>query len=1444
MYEWEKLFDSVALTRAKSIDSSRITLAKRDESHIDAAVMAMGGRTEVSVTLKGGVPVILKCKCPKARSGRKCEHMAAVLYKMEPKNQPPETARKGESVHKASTAKQKTVPNEPDRITSEALPASEQTQPDLADYQHMWEAAVASHPTKADAEKLSDEKTAADTASKEENASEAKVTAKKTKAAKAASMPDETAGKQETSAPKKRGRKSKAQLEAERIAAEEAAKQAKREETERRIAEKKAQKAAQKAERKRKRIEAEEAQKKAREEEAARKAEEQIRQQEEAARREREQQKRQEEEEKRRKEQEAEAMRKKEEKIKAAIARKSEEGTQDATASAQQASHYQYFDMETIRKKLDFSRMALEKGQQYLASQTLVVESIDVGYYEQMDDMAAKVNGVAEYRKRRFPVTVIMNRDNVIRADCGCPDCNRSYGFGWYARENSNCAYVAAALLYAQKYMEQKEVGDATDKWGARLLANFQRNHTNQLVASATMQEGSLNLVPRLVLSADGLRISFKIGTGKLFVIKDLIEFCSQVRGSETVQYGTSTKLSQNINNFSVRSRQWYEFLSKVIQEEEDIVNRISEMRYYYYERKRKCSDFELYGWRLDQFCEIMEDDTIEYEDKTSAKKGKTLLSCKEGTPKLTMQIRKSKIGKKKEFHGIDVSCTMPEFYIGTAYACYIKDDILYRAGIDLTNKIQPLLDMADGGQIDFQIGRAKLTDFYYSMLPQLEEVFTVMEEDSEEIQKYLPPEVAFLFYLDAADGDLTCHVTAQYGEKECSVIDTALKDPYTSPYESFRLEGREHEIYFLTRQVFPHVDKERDLFCCLGEEDSIYEVLNSGVERLAALGEVRCTNAFKNLNIVRKMRMSVGVSVASGLLDLEIDTENITREELLDVLKGYKLHKKYYRLKNGDFVNLEDENLQMLKELMDTMHLPPKEFIKGKIHLPIYRTLYLDKLLEEKEGLYTNRDHSFREMVKNFKTISDADFEVPASLKRIMRGYQKNGFKWLKTLESCQFGGILADDMGLGKTIQAISFLLSEKKNGVTTLVVAPASLVFNWGEEFERFGPELKIQLITGDQQERQKKIEVCADYDVNVTSYDLLRRDIAFYEGKKFTYEIIDEAQYIKNHTTAAAKAVKVIDSQMRIALTGTPIENRLSELWSIFDYLMPGFLYSYEVFKRDLETPIAKYDDKDAMARLQRMVGPFIMRRLKTDVLKDLPDKLEEVRYVKFDKAQQTVYDAQVVHMQEMLARQDDDDFNKNKMKVLAELTRLRQICCDPNLCFDNYKGESAKLDSCVELVQSAMDGGHKMLLFSQFTSMLELIRKRLDEQGIAYYVITGETSKEKRLQLVKAFNEDDVPVFLISLKAGGVGLNLTGADVVIHYDPWWNIAAQNQATDRAHRIGQTRKVTVYKLIARHSVEEKILKLQETKRDLAEQVMNGELGQLGSMSREELMDLLQG
>ena len=361
-----------------------------------------------------------------------------------------------------------------------------------------------------------------------------------------------------------------------------------------------------------------------------------------------------------------------------------------------------------------------------------------------------------------------------------------------------------------------------------------------------------------------------------------------------------------------------------------------------------------------------------------------------------------------------------------------------------------------------------------------------------------------------------------------------------------------------------------------------------------------------------------------------------------------------------------------------------------------------------------------------------------------------------------------------------------------------------------------------------------------DVYITSYDLLKRDILHYETLDFYACILDEAQFIKNQTAAVSKTVKIIHADHRFALTGTPIENRLSELWSIFDFLMPGFLYSSSEFISRFENPITKSKDSEVTSRLKQMVSPFILRRLKSEVLKDLPAKLEEVRYARFGKEQQALYDAQVVHMRNMIQRGTAS--GEDKIRIFAELTHIRQICCDPSLLFDNYAGSSAKREVCMDLIDGAIDAGHRLLVFSQFTSMLELLERDLSAKKIEYFKITGATPKEQRITLVHKFNEGTCPVFLISLKAGGTGLNLTGADVVIHYDPWWNLAAQNQATDRAHRIGQTRQVTVYRLIIKGTIEEKILELQDAKKDLADAIIEGRSENLMSMSKEELLALL--
>ncbi len=1247
----------------------------------------------------------------------------------------------------------------------------------------------------------------------------------------------------------------KAAEEAEEAARRAAEKEKARRETAERIAQRDAEKKEKKAERKRKRLEAEQAARAAALEAMRRReAEERQRQDEELRQAALELERR----ERVKAEQAAakeEAARRKEQKIQNAIARKAAERlTEDKEymdrveeqmhrSEIAASENYSYFDFGFLRRQLDLSKSSLKKGQELWRGGYITLKDASGGYGDGDDNYMVEIIGEGKAgtrsASRTFPLHLVFTRNKIYRSHCECDECKKS-GYFWYGK--SNCDYIAGILAAAEDYAREHNLGDATDRTGAGILHSFQDKHARQIMAGTEGREESLQLEPRLTRRENKLTLSFRVGEGKLFVVKDLFEFCRMVRESETGTYGSSTQINHQLNHFTKRSREWYRFISKVVREEEEMERRMEEsMRYYY--RSSKCSSLELYGWRLDQFFDELGDSAIEYEDKTEGGRKKEFLKAKESNPGICLQIRKCDLGKIGSFHGIEVSGQMPVFYHGEDTSYYVDGGALCKAQKEFMEQIQPFARQARNGRLKFRVGRKNLSEFYYSFLPRVQETVTIAEENSEEIRSYLPPEVNFLFYLDAQRGNMTCMVHALYGEKEVSVLDL-LDNRGSGALESFRMESREAEMLYRARLFFPELDMERDEIHCGQDEERMYQVLEHGVEELLKYGEVKTTQRFRNVNLIRHAKVAVGVSVSQGLLNLEIIAEDISREELLDVLKGYRVHRKFYRLKNGDFLNMGSDSLEMLNEMVETLHLPVKEFVKGKIQLPAYRSLYLDKLLEENEEVYLTRDSRFREMVKNFKTINDADFEEPTGLSAVMRGYQKNGYKWLRTLENYGFGGILADDMGLGKTLQMIAVLLAAKEEGKEgcSLIVCPSSLVYNWEEELHKFAPQIRVLTITGSQEQRQEKLKDWQQYDVLVTSYDLLKRDILYYDNMEFNYEVIDEAQYIKNHSTAAAKAVKVIKSRMRFALTGTPIENRLSELWSIFDYLMQGFLYGYDVFKKEFETAIVKNGDEEAMRRLQRMTGPFILRRLKKEVLKDLPDKLEEIRYVQLEETQRKVYDAQVVHMQTRIARQDNEEFIRNKLQMLAELTRLRQICCDPSLCFDNYKGESAKREACLELVQSAIDGGHKILLFSQFTSMLDILRSSLDEAGISYYTITGETSKEQRLKLVKAFNEDNTPLFLISLKAGGVGLNLTGADVVIHYDPWWNLAAQDQATDRAHRIGQVKKVTVYKLIVKNTVEEKILQLQDTKRSLADSIVNAQTGQLAALSREEFMELL--
>ena len=1107
---------------------------------------------------------------------------------------------------------------------------------------------------------------------------------------------------------------------------------------------------------------------------------------------------------------------------------------------------YRYFHGDQIRKSLKLSTEAETGGRKAISGGRLRLEQVGKGFERSGGQVLGQASAIGETergRKSYFPIRLVFSSDEALRAECGCPECARSY------RQYSGdcrCKYTAGLALLLEEYLKDHNIGDMTDAAGQYIIES---TLWGKFMKQTKGPADPMRLEPRLIQKDKKLYVSFKTGAGRMFVVKNLEEFCEHVKNGEESVYGSSTVLSHKRENFTEGSLPWLEFVKRIVQEEVRFADRMEDSWRFSGNRPSVGMLLELFGWRLDQFYELMGPSGVEAEDRDHGKK-KQVLYARTGSPRIQVEIEPryagGKPGPAEKFDGVQVSGTMPELFYGMDTAYFIEADGLYRQSGELSDGLERLADVSMDGSFRFFVGRNRLAEFYHMILPRFREIAQVAEKDGELIRSFLPPRGEYQFYLDAEGGDFVCRPVVRYGNQEYSPVEAVrCIENGQDLMEPFRALAEEAGIALEVKRWFPVEVPQKEEFSCGGDEEVMYQVVENGVAALASLGEVLCTDRFRGCHVVRRVQTAVGVSVSSGMLDLKIDTGDIPPEELVELLHSYRQKKKYHRLKNGTFVRMEESSVGMLEEMAAALRLTPKEMIRGNMHLPVYRALYLDRLLEEHEDVYSKRDSHFKQIVKSFKTIKDADFEEPESLSATMRQYQKNGYRWLRTLESWNFGGILADDMGLGKTLQMIAVLLAAKLEGKTgtSLIVTPASLVFNWGEEFKKFAPELKVTLAAGTQAERQKRLEESVHSDVLITSYDLLKRDAALYEGREFLYQVLDEAQYIKNHTTAAAKAVKVIKSRFRFALTGTPIENRLSELWSIFDYLMPGFLYGYDTFRREFEIPVVKNNDQEAMERLQRMVGPFILRRLKQDVLRDLPEKTEEVRYVQMTGKQRKLYDGQAIHLRSLLDHQSEEEFNNSRFQVLTELTRLRQICCDPALCFEDYGDETAKTDACMELVQSAVDGGHRLLVFSQFTSMLDILSSRLDGEHVEHFMITGATPKEKRLQLVNAFNGGEVPVFLISLKAGGVGLNLTGADMVVHYDPWWNLAAQNQATDRAHRIGQQKNVTVYKLITKDSIEEKVLELQETKRELADRIIGQGTEQAAPMTREDMLRLLE-
>lgn len=1056
-----------------------------------------------------------------------------------------------------------------------------------------------------------------------------------------------------------------------------------------------------------------------------------------------------------------------------------------------------------------------------------------------------RVQGQIEDETKVYQTRIFIKGSQIYDYSCSCAEGNSFRG---------PCVHAKALQEAFARQQKAEHTPPVSTSPEIRMMI---REYTNREVARILGEEERepVYLHPYLQIRRGEVLLEARIGREKRYIVKNLLEFAQAVHSGKRVEYGKGMAFEHVPSAFAPESRP---FLDLLLEEADAYIRHYEEMRGHAGLPLPVMRALTLGSAARDRLFDLLEGKEVQTEDEKGAER---VCRVERKDPRFPVEV---------EARGDGIAVTVPSALTSFRgeQRLYVADGLhLFGCSELYTETMGVFLEqMEQGGREcrsrkekrELLVGSRDIPLFYARVLEGME-ALGILQSPEIDWEKYRPEALKARFEFDSDSPDeLRLRPTLSYGDFTFS----PLADEHV-PREICRDVPAEFYISRLITRYFSYWEDESGELVIRGDEEALYQVLSEGMPQFQEVGEVWLSESVRHLRVLPPPEVSMGVSLGGGWLDLKIETAGIDPAELLQVLSEYRQKKKYYRMKNGEFLQLSGGGLQALDSLTADLGLTKSEFQAGEAKIPAYRAFYLDSLSGDGRMKLFQRDEAYGMMVRDLKTAQSVSYAVPAVLEKTLREYQKIGYTWMRTLARYHFGGILADDMGLGKTLQVIALLTAfyqekteQKAAGnegsgselpLPSLIVCPASLVYNWGQEFARFSPGIRVLLIAGTAKERQEQLEeqmrmeASEGAQVIITSYDLLKRDRAAYLGRTFEYEIIDEAQVIKNAKTQGAKAVKEISANARFALTGTPVENRLSELWSIFDFLMPGFLYSYRKFRERYELPIVKNQDPEALAALRRMTGPFVLRRLKKDVLRELPGKEERIVYSAASGRQQKLYTASALKLKEALA--GGAWSGNGKLEVLSQLMRLRQICCDPALCFEDYTGESAKLETCVSLIASASAAGHKILLFSQFASMLERIRERLLQEGISSHLLVGATPKEERSRMVQAFASDEVPVFLISLKAGGTGLNLTAADIVIHYDPWWNVAAQNQATDRAYRIGQEKPVTVYKLILKDTIEENLLKLQNAKLALAAQVVSEGMVSLGDLSQNELMELFE-
>lgn len=987
----------------------------------------------------------------------------------------------------------------------------------------------------------------------------------------------------------------------------------------------------------------------------------------------------------------------------------------------------------------------------------------------------------SERTYKEYDVVVSTSNHELVGHSCTCPRY----------KEAHSCKHVAAVLINNYKDIVRFTSNDLIKNISASIINSF-----DELDNKGTIKE-EIGLEVELNPGGYQSNVTIKIGKEKKYVLKNKIRYFLDAYNTDngTVEFGKNFIYDPKKHYFSPDNDKIIKYLDN----------------YFRYHNSFYFEDDD-----LKSFINLIKDRPFSLDGIG------TIYEIKEGNP------FESKITKKNDIYelNIDYSNMYP---ITRDFEYILKGRELYKIDKKLANLIMKL---DRNGMNCLYFDEKGINNFSKRVLPIIKENVTV-DENIDNIMVVKKPECRL--YFDLNYNDIVCNLKFIYGNIEVDFFDNDSRVLRDYEYES--------EVITDLKKVGFEIDKNK---IKLEDVDLIGKFLEEDINYLTEKYNVFTSEKLKEVDIVKTSNITSTFSIGKdNIMRYSFDLGDISTDELDNLFKNLKAKKKYFKLKSGNYLNLENDNIKELENLVDDINLSSKDIKNGSGIIPKYRAIYLDSLKDKYNIIKT--DSLFDEFINTFLKYKDTKLSLTKKDKEILRDYQEVGVKWLYNIYKCGFGGILADEMGLGKSIQIIYLikkLLQEDKDS-KYLIVAPTSLVYNWENEFKKFAPDIKYETFGDIKNIRHEKLEK-DNPSVYITSYGLLREDYEYYKDIKFNVCVIDEAQNIKNPSAGITKTVKSINANTKFALTGTPIENSAVELWSIFDFCMDGFLGVQQEFQRKYSVKDFDEDTNKKLQNLNKLISPFVLRRRKIDVLKDLPEKLENNIYVDLSDSQKKLYAKEVERVnKEFDSILHTEGISKARFLILQLLVKLRQLCIDPRIVYENYKDGSNKIDTLISIVKEYVSNGHKILLFTSFRTALDLVRKEFNANNITSYTIDGSVSSKKRMELVDKFNSDDTNVFLIMLKSGGTGLNLTSADVVIHLDLWWNPQAESQATDRAHRIGQKNNVEVIKLVSKGTIEEKILELQQKKKMLSDKVIEGEdmdKNVISKLTEKELKELL--